>query len=237
MYISSHRLRAEEKKLYKRLLYTVITVILLGILFITAGLPLLVKVIVTFSSIGKTDRNSPEKVESIIFPPALDPLPEATNSASLKVAGIGDKESSVIILLNGKKQPKVMTDKDGKFISTSIRLKEGENIINAVSTNGINESSPSTDIVINFIQDKPNLDIEKPAENEKVTSDENAYNILGTTDPGNRITINGRYVIVSNDGTFQFKVNLSKGENRYKVIATDPAGNQTEDEKTIEYSP
>ncbi len=51
--------------------------------------------------------------------------------------------------------------------------------------------------------------------------------ITGVTEPGALLTIDGKEVEVAEDGTFSYEVSLKVGENKFKFIATDQAGNET----------
>lgn len=238
MYISSHRVRAEERRLVKRLVYTILMLVVITVFFVTAGLPMVVKAVLFLSGIGKTDKTvNTETADAVIFPPVLDPLPEATNSAKIRLYGIAEKNSEVVIYVNGGEQGKTDTDGDGKFKSPQLKLKEGKNEITASVIIKDKESSPSEKLYITLLQGEPKLEIENPQDGERVTADNSSYTIRGETDPENRVSINGRFAIVDNSGKFQFKVSLTKGDNAYHITASDPAGNTTETDKTINYDP
>jgi hypothetical protein len=51
--------------------------------------------------------------------------------------------------------------------------------------------------------------------------------IKGSTEVGATLTIDGKAIEVAEDGTFSHEVTLKAGENKFKVIATDRAGNET----------
>lgn len=236
MTISSHRLKIEEKKVYRKLLTSLGIFVAAILILIYAGIPILTKTIIFLTSFRKENVvSTPENI--LINPPILDPLAEATNSGTIAVSGMADKEVTVRISVNGEELAKVPTDKDGKFTSKNIRLKEGENIITATTLREDKESSPSQPLLISFKKNPPKLDISAPVDGQKFIAEAKEITINGETDPGNRVTVNDRFVIVAQDGKFNYKVTLSDGGNNFKIIATDIAGNQTIVERKVNYSP
>jgi hypothetical protein len=74
----------------------------------------------------------------------------------------------------------------------------------------------------------PKLEVQRP------TQMGNFFLIQGLTEPGATVTINGEPVEVAGDGTFKKAVALNReGWNTIVIRATDPAGNTTEDRKTV----
>ncbi|MBI4991234.1 hypothetical protein HZB96_04030 [Candidatus Gottesmanbacteria bacterium] len=235
--ISSHRLRAEEKKLFRKLVTTAVFLVLTVIIFIYAGIPLLVKIVVGISSLrGGGKQTEVATSTSLLFPPVLDPLAEATNSAKITVSGFADKEVTVKIYVNSKESVKVLTDKDGKFSAANVVLAEGTNIITATVVKENKESSPTAEISVSFKKSAPKLEISEPSEGQKFFSDSKDIAISGETDPGNRVTVNDRLAIVNPNGKFDFRVSLSSGDNTFKIVATDDAGNKTEMERKVVYN-
>jgi hypothetical protein len=63
-------------------------------------------------------------------------------------------------------------------------------------------------------------------------------NVTGTaTDAGglDTVTVNGQAVLVNGDGSFSTALNLVAGANTVTVVATDKAGNQQSDSRTVNY--
>lgn len=237
MYQSSHRLRVEEKKLYRRLMLTFGFLIALSLLLIYAGLPLLAKIIITFSSLKKEPAPSNNISSIILFPPQFDPLNyEATNTARIALTGYGEKEITVKISVNGKTFTSIMPDNEGKFSAKNITLAEGDNIITAKSIKDKYESSPSGELRIIYKKTLPTLTVTNPKDGDKF-SDQKEIIIKGETDPGNRVTINDRLIIVNTEGKFDYPVVLTDGENNFKVKAYDNAGNTAETDLKAFYNP
>lgn len=59
-----------------------------------------------------------------------------------------------------------------------------------------------------------------------VTDDD--FEIIGDTEPGIRVFLNGEMIDVSEDGHFEYRATLSEGENLFELIAADEAGNRVE---------
>jgi hypothetical protein len=60
-----------------------------------------------------------------------------------------------------------------------------------------------------------------------ITTDESSYVLAGETEPDCVLTVNGTAVVVSDDGTFLYRISLSQGDNSIAVSAKDAAGNAT----------
>lgn len=237
MIISSHKLRTEEKKLYHKLIATFIFFLIGFFLFIYAGLPLFAKITATLTLLRRETPITETSQKFPLFPPVLNPLSEATNSSYIKVSGYGENEATIKILVNDKEAAKVLADKEGKFLSSRLLLSEGINTITALTTKDQQESSPSAPLSITYKKTLPKLEITSPSENEKFSGETKEITIKGETDPGNRVTINDRFVIVDQNGKFNKMVTLTEGENKFKITAVDLAGNQTTVERKVTYNP
>jgi hypothetical protein len=74
----------------------------------------------------------------------------------------------------------------------------------------------------------PKLEVQRP------TQMGNFFLVQGTTEPGATVTVNSEPVDVGADGTFKKAVALTReGWNTIVIRATDPAGNTSEDRKTV----
>ncbi len=171
-----------------------------------------------------------------LLPPTLDPIVTATNSARINISGYSISDAMITVVVNGEESAKIPTDKDGKFNTAEITLKEGENKINAFVTRKDQESSPSATFIVIYKKSNPKIEISAPLNGARIHQDSRDITISGTTDPGNRMTINDRLVIVQGDGSFNFKVTLSDGDNTIKLQAADNAGNTTDQELKVNFS-
>jgi hypothetical protein len=235
MTISTHRARAMEKKVVKKLILTLILALGSIILLIFVGLPLLSRFVLLLSPKGTDTTQNTSTDSSILFAPTLNPTYEATNSSPINLSGYSEKDAKVKILLNGKEKTTTDTDKDGKFSIDRFPLDDGDNAISAILLKETKESPPSSPIHVTYKKTPPKLDILYPKDGDSI-HDNKDINITGTTDPGSRVTINDRFVIVDSQGKFSFAFHLSDGDNMLKIIATDTAGNQEMKEMKVNYS-
>jgi len=63
----------------------------------------------------------------------------------------------------------------------------------------------------------------------------NVLRLVGKTEPGTRLTVNGDPVTVQPDGTFREFVTLARkqGEQRVVIRATSPSGGVAEETRTL----
>jgi len=81
----------------------------------------------------------------------------------------------------------------------------------------------------------PFVTLATPQENAIVTSA--TVEIVGESEPGARLTVNGAYVPLGGNGDFLTSVTATPGPNRIVVAVVDPAGNRTERTRSFVYSP
>lgn len=239
MTLSSHRIRSEEKKVVRKIILTLS--ILFGIIIISlyVGLPLLARVIILLASVGggKSTTTNSTAFSEILFPPTFNPFYEATNSAKIILSGFTQPDTTVKIIINDTKEIKVNPEKGGEFIIKNITLKEGSNTIVAYTLKDNKTSESTSPLTITYKKEPPKLEITAPRDGDKYEGDEKETTITGETDPENKVTVNDRMVIVNYAGKFSYTTSLSNGNNEYKIVSKDNAGNITTQELTISYSP
>jgi hypothetical protein len=234
--LSSHRIRAEERKLKRKMLITALFFIGFSAFIFLIGIPFIINLIAGIGNGKKVQTASNEK-EELLFAPVLDPVWEATNTSKIRLSGNTEKNISVKIFVNDKQKSKVTSNDEGKFTVPGLSLDEGENLITASIERNDSESTRSSVLNIIYKKDPPLLEIEKPKDGDRFLSENREIEIKGQTDPDNRVTINGRFVIVNNDGGFSQKLKLSDGDNSLKFVALDNAGNRSEQEIKVNYLP
>lgn len=235
---SSRMLRIEEKRTRKQLIYVIGGSVGIILLVIFLGIPLLIKFSVIVGNmksgnniIEQTDKTPP-------FPPILSSLNSATNSASLKIDGYAEPETTLKLFLNDKEVKKTLLSQDGSFSFTDLTLKPGENQIYATTMDvSNNESSASAILKINYIKDAPKLEVTEPQDGQSFDKNHQEISISGKTDAGNNVWVNGRFVVVKDDGSFTMKLRLNDGENLLTISSKDPAGNETKVEKKVIFAP
>ena len=89
----------------------------------------------------------------------------------------------------------------------------------SVDNVGNMESFRSVQVTIDTLAEL-NVDL-KPS----FTVDQGMVEVRGTAEPGASLLINGKFVLVKNDGTFSYNVEIGKGRNKIIISMTDGAGN------------
>jgi hypothetical protein len=234
--------RTIEKKSKKMFILTGLGLITTIILFLIYGQTLLVSFSVILAQLKSesTQNNSAQEQNTIyIAPPFLDPQPTATNSATIKISGTQSSNLSVQIKLyvNNELIDVTKTRTNNTFEFTDIKLKEGQNNIKAIASIQNNNSADSNICTISYIKKAPSLSIDSPQENESYSGENNTAMIKGKTDLGVKIKVNDFLAITKSDGSYSYALPLHNGDNNIKIIALDEAGNITEKDLKITYSP
>jgi hypothetical protein len=232
MYNSRLQTRYTRKSQQKIALLIGGSVILLIVLF-TVGLPALFTLSGTISNFRH--KNTPAAVENGIAPatPHFSQEMVATSSARAKVNGTADQKTTVEIFQNTRSLGTILVNDDGTF-SQDVDLERGANIFTAVAINEAGQKSPvSQTYQINLLTGKPKLDVTSPKDGDSTRN--SPISVSGQTDSGNSISVNDRLAIVDKDGKFSYSFDLSGGDNKLKIIASDIAGNQTTKELTVKY--
>ena len=230
------RLRRHEDRVFKKRLIWALggSVALVAFIFIFG-----LKLLVSFSLlVDKLHGASPTVKQGQVFilPPVLDPLPEATNSASLTITGRGDAGFTVIVYIDEEETKKLKIEDDGTFTLLTKRLAEGSHAISAKTTDEAGNLSDLSNVLeVSIKRTKPTLSLTQPQENARIVGDTNTLTVIGKTDPDTSITVNSRLVVVHDDGSFTYSFSLTEGDNTIQVIATDPSGNQTNLERRVTY--
>lgn len=172
-----------------------------------------------------------------LLPPRLAALPIATNSAQISVTGFAQSGTTVEVFLNDVLADSALVTKEGKFKVSALALDEGKNKIYAFTKTDDQRSPASRTILVTFKKSSPELEIISPTEGAIITDEEKKVIVEGTTDPEISLTINERWVIVKNDGTFSHELPLSEGKNEITIVARDVAGNETKKTFSVEYRP
>jgi hypothetical protein len=228
--------RYQEKKFTIRILLAISGMVGLLLFIWFFGFKLLVGLSIAAEFLKGSGKPTPKAQNQFIAPPVLDDLPEATNSAEMTISGTAVPKQILILYLNDVEVKKLTVPDDGLFSIPDVQVKEGANNFTAQSVDdNQNKSGYSNTVSVSISRKNPNLDVTNPGSDSTVNGDNNKYQISGKTDDGNTVTVNGRIVVVNQDGSFTYPFNLSDGENKLTIIATDPAGNQTKVERTITY--
>ncbi len=217
-----------------------------NILFISGGILLLIiiaillgpRLLVEFSLLLQDESKVTTEEKKIIYipPPILDPLPKATNSAEFSVAGTAPNAEKVRLTINRTNSSLISVNSRGEF-STMLTLTEGVNHIKgkAVGANG-EESAFSEIVSVMYTNKAPDLTIDSPSDGQSFEKEDNPITIRGKTSENTKVTINGFQAIINSMGEFSYNFPLKSGGNEIVVIATDDAGNKTEQRLSVNYS-
>lgn len=229
--------RKLEKQSKRTMLITSVGIIVILIFFLKFGVPLLINFALFIGGKGpvsqpSTTDNNPVYVAS----PVLNPTFTATNSAQVAISGVGIGHESVDLYVNNEKKDSVDTKSDGSFMFKGITLNNGDNSIKAKARVGNKESDFSESLTITYKNTPVTLTVDSPHDNDSFSKDQNSVIVSGKTDPDSRVTVNDFWAIVDDKGSFSYNLHLNNGDNPIKIVATDPAGNKTENDLKVTYS-
>jgi len=228
----------EEKRQEKKIVGAIAGIIAIFLFLLIFGLKILTGFSILVDNIrGGSKKTTTTTTEQLILPPELDPLPIATNSATIVITGKGTAGLTAVLNINELDTKDVKVEGDGSFKFTSVPLTEGQNSFSAKLTDDKkNVSAASEVLTITYKKSKPTLDITAPSDGAHISGEQNTVTITGKTEDGNTVTVNGRMVVMRNDGSFSSDFSLGEGDTTLAIIATDAAGNQTKVERKVSYS-
>ena len=229
--------RNEEKKnLRSAVLLGILTLGLIA-LFFFFGLPLMAKFAGFLTDLRKTSTPVESTDETPPAPPRFNSLPEATNKLSIDITGSTEPGAIVILSLNGDAE-EVLANSEGEF-TFNFELVDGVNSISAKARDEAGNESQKTDTInVIYDNDAPNLEITNPTDGMAFFGSKQRQIVVeGKTEEEASLTINDRFVLVEDDGTFAFTTTLGDGENSFNLKAKDKAENLTEKTIKVNYSP
>ena len=215
--------------------------IFLSIVFIAGLVKWGIPALIGIASWWSGDEQVSQETQSNIRPqaPVLDPLPEATYSASIKVSGYSLGDMRVRLQVNGMDLDEKRTDNDGRFEFSGISLSNDENRIELKTVDDLDNESNVTSAVVILDTSKPVLEINSPDEEHQFYGlDQKNLEIQGKVDePEDRVTVNDNFAQVDSEGKFVYRTVMSEGANDFVIKVVDRAGNTTERLFRVFYSP
>jgi hypothetical protein len=238
----SHIRRKLEKQSKKTFFLTGFGLIIIFVLLVLFGQTLLINFSVLLSQVkngGAQDNSSISQDFLYIASPILDPQQDATNSAKIKISGVESSNipSQIRLYVNDELVDVEDTKANGTFSFDEVKLKEGANTIKAVAKIQDKTSENSNILTINYLKNVPSLTIDYPQDQDTFSGENSTLSVKGKTDPGDTVRINDYIAITKNDGSYSYGLKMQNGENKIKVVAMDQAGNKTEKEIKVTYSP
>lgn len=233
--VYSRLIRHEERQQRKRLMWALGGMFALVIFLFVFGL----KILVGFSlMVDRIRGNTPVQTsqsQELILPPTLDSLPEATNSASIIITGKSDTGLKIVLYIDEEEATTLPVKDDGTFTYTK-KLAEGDHTVSAKAKNDKDGVSDLSNVLtINIKRKKPDLTITSPTDGARIVGDSNTLIVKGKTASDNSVTVNDRLAVVGNDGSFTYTQTLGEGDTTIHVVVTDPAGNQTSEDRKVTY--
>lgn len=226
--------KTDEQITKKTVLLGVMTAVLFFVV-VFAGLPLLVKFSIF---LGETRSRKEVIVEKVLppLPPRVVMPFEATNSSKININGLAEAKVQIELLKNDASLSKIETNENGEFVFEDVELNEGDNDFNlvAVSAKG-GTSELSKTIKVIFDNKAPTLTMTNPVE-DSLKVDNPDFDVVGQSEKGVSVTVNGHVAMVDDTGQFKSKIQLNSGDNDVEIIVRDLAGNETRKKVKITYT-
>jgi glucodextranase-like protein len=171
---------------------------------------------------------------SIGAAPIADSLPAYTREPQLPLTGkvpsfAAQAGRSIQFVLNGSVVATMLLEPSGAFNGT-LALREGANTIGiALIADRDVVAASSYNVVLD--RTPPTMTLSQPAAGS--TLDAKNIVVVGTTEPGSTITVNGRIVAISPEGGFTDSFSATAGSVPITVVARDRAGNETTQKLTV----
>jgi bacillopeptidase F len=211
-----------------------ILLVLLIIFFSTIGFKLIINTSIWLSGFSRDDSmsTSSRNDSSFLLAPELFDVPDATNSAEIRVSGQGTRGTKLTIYVNDASVDSFELEED-EFEAT-IPLDEGTNAIYLEIQDKKNKRAKDSEIyTVVVLHDKPSLSVTSPSDGETVSKE--SVTVSGKTDENVSVRINNFPVVVSSDGSFRRSMILKEGDNTLVIVAEDIAGNTEQIELKVRY--
>ncbi len=219
--------RKSEEQVTKKTVFLGFATVSAFIIIVIFGLPFLIKFSV-FLGDAKVRKNKEvgEKVIPPLAPRLVIPF-DATNSATIKISGFAEPNVEVELLKNDVSIGKKTVNTSGEFSYDDVNLEEGSNYFTTLAVSEKGGSSEMSKVLeINYDSISPDLKMISPTD-ETIKVEVDNFEIVGQVEKDNSVTINGRIVMLEDDGNFKHKVDLINGKNQFEIKVKDSAGNET----------
>ncbi len=228
--------RRTESQSRKNLFLSILGIVVVLVLLVKFGIPLLVNFSLFLSGQKKPDMSSKSSQTTYLSPPVLDQTTNATNSADFIITGTAVKNEEIDLYVNDLLSSKKIAEDNGNF-SFQVTLQTGENKIKAKVAKDNKESDFSNELDVTYRNAPPSLSLDSPTDGQKFEKDQNTIQVLGKTDSGVRITVNGFWAVIGENNNFSYSLLLQNGDNTINIVAQDQAGNKIEKDIKVTYSP
>ncbi len=224
----------QNKQIVQRILIAVVLFVAAIIFFFSVGIRMLVSFTLFLNQLanGNSKQQAVQKTESFNTV-NIDPIPSATNSATMSFSGTSLNFDTLEIYLNDEKQDEMSIS---DIFSGEVKgLEKGENSVHFIAKSTSSKETKKTPTYTILVKsEKPKLEVQEPNDNTKTNKED--VRVSGTTDNETTIRINGQPIIVDVQGRFTTLIRLKEKENKIQIIAEDIVGNQEIKDITITYS-
>lgn len=218
--------RIRNRRAGKQGTFYLLLALVIGVAMLIWGLPVLARLA---GFLIKTDNTPTELSELQPTPPIFSDVVEATFSATISVAGFAQPGVDVILHLNGAEIDRKLTSESGTFEFNELTLQDGDNSIFAYAETkkGVKSDQSKTYIIVRD-NTKPTVTLSKPADGEVFRGQSQRITTFAgeVSEPGSRVYIGERMVIVQTDGKFNLPYQLVEGDQELQIRAIDKAGNE-----------
>lgn len=189
----------------------------------------------TFLIRGEEPAENPQNNFSILHPPVLDSIEDATSENTVHVSGsVADAGGTIKLYVNNGLQEEIEVEDDEFEIR--VPLEAGMNEIKTRFVKDGHESKFSNVLTILYSNEAPEIEISFPDNGAEFKKGDQQIEVRGITDPENTVTVNGFRAVVDRSGSFSYYLGLSEGENTIEVVARNKAGIETSKEVTVTFS-
>lgn len=234
-YYSYHTRTEERKNTRSTFLFLFLTLVVIT-LAIFVGIPTLIQFASFLTNINKSSQSADVKDNIPPPPPSINLLPDTTNNTKLEVSGSSEPGATIKIFFNGVNEETIVNS-SGKFI-LDLNLKDGENTIYAIASDQSGNESQKTQVLkVTLDKTPPDIEITSPQDGANFSGPkQKQIYIKGNTKVGASLSINDRFTLVQDDGSFTYVATLTDGENNFDIKSVDKAGNSSEKTLKVYYN-
>lgn len=169
-------------------------------------------------------------------PPYLSEIPSATQNDFIDLSGKAEAGIKVILNIDGSKESETISDSEGSFSFTGIKVGVFPSTIYITAIDDSNNESKKSQVYTIVKDDAPpELEVITPKSGEEVKSTGHTYKVTGKSEPETTVTVNGQLAIINQEGEFSVSIRLEEGDNTLTVKTKDVAGNETEQKVYVRF--
>lgn len=232
----SRRSRVQEKRMTRRAVLLFFSSLLLLVLLIFFGIPALARFAAFIGILQSSSVPILQEDKTPPAPPYVNALPKYVQDPKVTLTGAAEAGSTLKVSINGQKVKEIVVGDTSSF-SIDLTLPQGENRIMVSATDKAGNESQASGVTVFYDTEPPALEITSPQDGQEFFANDKSISIEGKTETDAKVSINDRIAIVDGEGNFSQTVTLSEGDNTFNVKATDEAGNETEKQLTVKYTP